>query len=890
MKRLALVFFALLAASVASADGPAKTAAPPPPPDVHAARASSPIQLDGLLNDAAWSAAEPCSAFFQREPDQGSPARQRTEVRVLYDDDALYVGARLYDTQPDSILRQLTRRDQGGTRSDGFGVLLDPYYDRRSGYYFRVSAAGTLYDGTLYNDGWDDDSWDGVWEGRAHVDEGGWTAEMRIPFSQLRFARAAVQKWGINFNRQMGREFEDDYLVYTPRGESGYVSRFPALLGLADVTPGSAIELTPYATSKAEFIHYAPLDPLHDGTKVSPNVGGDLRMALGNRLTLNATVNPDFGQVEVDPAVVNLSDVETFFPEKRPFFVEGSSIFSAGQQGASDYWGFNYPMPTFFYSRRIGRAPAGSTPDNTAYADVPNGTTILGAAKVSGKIVDGLNFGTLHAVTSREQADIQFGDASRGRADVEPLTYYSVTRALKEFGGRRTGLGALATTTVRRFDDARLEDEFNRGAFTGVVDGWRFIDPKRTWVASGFVAGTYVDGTAARIASLQRSSRHYYQRPDASSYSYDPTATSLAGSAARVWLNKEKGNWFSNSALGYISPGFEVSDLGFQSRTDVINSHVGAGYRWTTPTKHVKSHNALAAVFASRDFDGDLTNAGVWGKMFWWYHNNWTLELRSAYNPETVNPRRSRGGPRMLNAPGYENSFFFDTDGSRNRYYYVSAYSYSQPDEDSYNWNVEPNFTYKPMSNVSISLTPNYEQARDGAYPYASFADAGATSTYGTRWLFSRLDQTTLSTNIRLNIAFTPRMSLQFYGQPYVTSGRFTDVRALVRPKSLDLGAPGTAGAGDWTYDASTGAVDPDGAGPADAFVPQQDFNYKSLRGNAVFRWEYTPGAAVYFVWTQTREGEDAVGDFEFSRSMHRLGRIRPDNIFLVKATYYLSR
>jgi hypothetical protein len=258
-----------------------------------------------------------------------------------------------------------------------------------------------------------------------------------------------------------------------------------------------------------------------------------------------------------------------------------------------------------------------------------------------------------------------------------------------------------------------------------------------------------------------------------------------------------------------------------------------------------------------------------------------------------VNARRSRGGPRMLNSQGYENGFFFDTDGSRQRYYYVSAYSYTQPDESSYNWNVEPNFTYKPVSNVSISLTPNYEQARDGAYPVGSFADAGATQTYGTRWLFAQLDQTTLSSNIRLNIAFTPRMSLQFYGQPYVTTGRYTDVRTLLRPKSLDLGAPGASGAGDWTYDAATRTVDPDGAGPAAAFPVPQDFNYKSLRGNAVFRWEYTPGAAVYLVWTQSREDFDpghGRGDFEVGPRFHELGRIRPDNIFLVKATYYLNR
>jgi hypothetical protein len=856
----------------------------PPPPEIRAVRASTPIAIDGALSEDAWKSAEVIGDFRQRDPNEGAPASQRTEVRVLFDDQNLYVGARLYDSHADSIVAQLTRRD-AGTRTDMFRVYLDPYFDRRSGYYFSVNAAGTLFDGTLYNDGWSDNSWDGVWEARARVDPQGWTAELKIPFSQLRFSRAAAARWGINFQRALGRGFEDDYLVYQPRKESGFVSRFPALVGLDNVSPGGAIEMLPYATHKLEMLQHAPLDPFHDGSQMKPNLGGDLRMPIGSKLTLNATVNPDFGQVEVDPAVVNLSDVETFFPEKRPFFVEGSSIFNAGQQGASDYWGFNWSQPTFFYSRRIGRAPAGRLPFDTRYRDVPNGTTILGATKLSGKPSPSLQLGWLNAVTSREQADLVRASAGRlDGYDVEPLTYYGVGRVLKEFPERRHGLGAITTVTARQFDDARLENEFNRSALLGAIDGWHFLDRNKVWVLSGWAGGTFVRGSQTQIANLQTNPRHYFQRPDAKSFSFDPNATTLAGTGGRVWLNKEKGNWISNSAIGFLSPGFENNDLGFFNRADVVNAHVGAGYKWTQPTRYVKNHNVLVSAFGSTDFDGNLTNAGLWSSAFWWYDNNWTLQPRVAFNPEVVNPRRSRGGPLMLSRRGYETSLFFDTDGSSHaRYYNAFFYSYAQPEENSFNRSAEAYVSYKVRSNLSFSIGPSFEVARDGAFFVAAVDDPAATATFGRRYVFAQLDQRTLAANLRLAVSFTPAMSLEFFGQPLIATGEFTNLRELARPKSLDFIGPG---AGAWTYDPATHSFDPDGAGPEAA--QRSDFNFKSLRGNAIYRWEYSPGSTLYLVWTHERTDRESDAAFEVGPSMRRLLRADADNIFLAKVTWYL--
>jgi hypothetical protein len=518
------------------------------------------------------------------------------------------------------------------------------------------------------------------------------------------------------------------------------------------------------------------------------------------------------------------------------------------------------------------------------FSDEPQTATILGAGKLAGKFDKSTNFGTLQAVTAKEQADVQHWDLTRSDQEVEPLSWFGVTRALKEFKDRQNGLGFIATNVARSFSSVELKDQLNKTGLVGAVDGWHFLDKNQVWALSGWAGGSYIDGTAARIADVQTSSRHYYQRPDAESYHFDPTRTSLAGHGARVWLNKQKGNWLSNSAVGYLSPGFDIADAGFMGYGDIVNAHAGLGYKWTKPTKHVKNHNVIGAVFANGDFDKNLTGAGVWGKGFWWYTNNWTLELSSSYNPQTVANRRSRGGPLMLNEPSYDGRIFVDTDGSRNRYYYLALYAYNAPDENSYNYNIEGNFTWKPMSNLSLSLVPSFDRTADGAYYVTTLADPAATNTYGNRYIFAHLDQKTLAANFRINVAFTPTMSLQFYGQPLIFTREYTDYKELAKPKSMDFL---TNGQSVWTYDPVSHVFDPDGAGPAVGF--SRDFNAKSLIGNAVFRWEYMPGSAFYVVWTQNREDAEPFSEMNVGPSVHRLVEADADNVFLAKVTYYLN-
>jgi hypothetical protein len=849
---------------------------------VTAARAREEITLDGVLSDSEWGAARPVSDFTQREPHEGAPATERTEVRVLYDDDALYVGARLYDSRPDSVRAQLARRDRVSS-SDRFLVFLDCYRDRRTGFFFGINAAGTLYDGTLFNDDWDSDTWDGVWDGKATRDSLGWSAELKIPYSQLRFQRQKTHRWGINFKREIARRNERDYLVRTPSNGSGFVSRFVDLVGIEQVSPPARLELLPYFTTRAEYTGHEAADPFNDGSKLGAGFGGDLKVGIGSNLTLDATVNPDFGQVEVDPAVVNLSDVETFFEERRPFFIEGASIFNYGEGGANDFWGFNWASPSFLYSRRIGRAPQAELPDDYDYSTVPAGSNIIGAAKLSGK-VGSWSLGALNAVTSRELAGFSLGQ-QRWVQEVEPLTYYGIYRAQKEINGGRHGLGFIGTLTARSFDGPQLRDELSSTATAFGLDGWTTLDRKGVWVISGWTGMSRVGGTTGRIQNLQASSVHYFQRPDADYLGVDSAATSLTGYAARVSLNKQKGNWMFNSAVGLVDPNFELNDLGFQFRGDQINSHLMFGHKWTKPGRMFRSWRINLAGFRSYNYGGDVTWTGLFLTGLYELRNFSTGRWFVAYNPSTMSDRRTRGGPLMINQPGVEWEFSLDSDPNR-RWIYGGGFHgnhYQRGWEES--WTAWASLEWKPGGRVSLRLEPQVERSRTSAQYVDTFDDVLATTTFGRRYVFANLNQTTVSASVRLNWIFTPRLSLEVYTQPLLSSGRYTGFKELAQPRSYRFNAyPDPTP----TTDPDRIIVDPDGSGPAGSQeIDDPDFSLASLRGNAVLRWEYSPGSTLFLVWTQNRSDTETVGTFRTGRALSRLFDASADNIFMVKVSYW---
>jgi len=865
--------------------------APPAPQQLRAVRlgGGQSINIDGVLDETLWRSAERITGFSQRDPNQGAVPTESTVVYIAYDDAALYIGAKLYDAHPDSIVARLARRDEG-TNSDRFQVYLDSYHDKRSGFFFGVNAAGTLYDGTLYNDDWDDDTWDGVWEAKVTRNAQGWVAEMRIPYSQLRFVRQSQYVWGINFRRDIARKNEFDFIAYTPRDGRGFVSRFPDLIGIEQIQPPRRREILPYVTSRAAFTQQPVGNPFNDGSKMEQGFGADARIGLGSNLTLNATVNPDFGQVEVDPAVVNLSDRETFFNEKRPFFIEGSSIFEFGFGGQSNFWGFNWSGPSFFYSRRIGRSLSVPGAPADGYVDGPDGVHILGAVKLTGKVAGSWNVGGLTAVTAREHATLEDSTGVRWSQEMEPLSAYGVYRAQKEFNKGKQGLGFMSTLAGRSFDDPALRLVRNSDAVSIGSDGWIFLDTAKTWVTTAWVAASRIDGTRERITDVQTGSVHYFQRPDAQSVHVDSNATSLTGTAARFTLAKQRGNTFVNSAFGILSPGFEVNDLGFLSRAGYINMHFGGGRRWSKPGlfRYAETGGAL---FRNYDWDGNINWSGAFNFGFIQLKNYYSINWNIAYNPWTVDNRRTRGGPLMLMPPGYQFGIDLGSDSRKSLTLNGGAFTYFRSSQDV-EWTTYLNVQYRPAPNVSVAVGPNlYKQMQPYQY-VATIPDStgGAPNTYNSHYVFGGLDQTELSASIRLNWTYTPKLSLQMYMQPLISAGAYPYYQELAKSRSNEFIRYGRDNGSTITYVDSTNSytVDPDGAGPAlPMSFARQDFNIKSLRGNAVLRWEYMPGSTLYFVWTQSRSDYEATGDFNFGQSMHRMMNAPAENIFMIKATYW---
>lgn len=856
-----------------------------------AVRADDRIVIDGHLTEKVWQRPG-YKKLEQQDPYEGLRPSQESEFWVAYDDEALYFAAKYYDSNPDSIMARLVRRDFiWGDPSDGCVLYLDSYHDNRSGYFFYVSAAGTLADGLIENDVKqpNDLSWDGVWEGVPYIDDSGWSIEMKIPYSQLRFNEGSEQVWGINVERFISRNFETDMLAYTPRNESGFTSRFPDLVGIEGITPPARIEFLPYVTGKASYIGNVPGDPFNSGAEYSPGLGLDIRAGLGNSLTLNGTINPDFGQVEVDPAFVNLSDVEHSFEEKRPFFTEGVSIYRFGRGGTNNNVSFNWPTQSIFYSRRIGRAPQGNLPDYD-YADVPEGTHILGAAKISGQAFDNWKVGMIHALTKREFADIQV-DGQRSSVEVEPLTYYGIFRAQRDFSEGAQGIGLLSTFTNRFYSDEGLKSLTNKNALVVATDGWTFLDEDQTYVLTGWAALSNITADRTRMIDLQTSSTHYFQRPDADYLSVDSNATSLTGYGGRLMLNKNRGRWTFNTAIGFVDPNFEINDLGFGSYSDIINAHFYTSYRWNEPTDFYRFTGINAAVFLNYDFGGNRTAQGYWLGSYITLHDYSGGNISLTYNPETYNSRRTRGGPLTINPESKSVHLEINSDG---RVWWVGylggdiSLSNSGDSKSFYT-----NFEFKVLPTLTLSVGPEYYKDVSEAQWVTNVSDVTATETYGRRYIFAHLDQTTFAADIRADWIISPKLSFQIYIQPFIASGEYSDYKYLARSKSFDFIKYGEEGStlerivseeGDITYN-----LDSDGNGPSEPVtLRNRDFNYISLRGNAVLRWEYLPGSTLFLVWTQSREEYEPNGEFRFGKSFNNLFGTRPDNIFMLKLSYWL--
>jgi len=875
----------------------------PPPPVASATRADGPISIDGQLDEAAWRTAAPVASFRQYEPAEGAPASLPLEVRLLYDDGALYIGARM--SQPGGVVAPLARRDQlldasgdngsfNSLTTDKLVVDLDPYHNHIDDAWFEVNPMGVK--GDQFNG---DPSWDPIWDAATQVDSLGWTAEMRIPYSQLRFSRDTAQVWGLQIWRYVDHLNERDMWSFWPRNASGGPAFYGDVTGLDIAHRPRQFELLPYAVAGGTFARGESGDPYHDDREGHFSVGGDVKYLLTSNLTLDATLNPDFGQVEVDPASLNLTAYETYYDEKRPFFVAGASAFGFG--GMRCMFCSNSSSLSAFYSRRIGRPPQldGFVQDNAAYADTPDNTTILGAAKITGRTQGGYTVGVLDAVTNQETAHyVPSAGATEASQVVEPLTNYFVGRVTKDFNQGSTWLGGILTSTLRDMPDSVVRDRLHRRAEAVGLD-WRHYWHDRDYSWMGGVLFSDVAGSPAAIAGTQRSSAHYFQRPDRSVTSdglfgvrHDPAATSLRGYGLYTRVGKDGGTLLWEAMANVRSPGFEVNDLAYLSRADFkwVNGNIGGS--WTMPTGWYRSIFTLVGGATQYNYDGDRT----WSQLQAYYGmellNYWNLRLFGSHNLPSYDDRLTRGGPVVRRAGNDFGHVQVSTDARRRAVFDMSVEAARGVDAPTHSFTIQPGIALKPAPNVFIQLSPSWARAEDDAQYITAVDDPTATAFYGRRYVFGFVKTTTVSLDTRVNWTFTPNLTLQLYAQPFIASGDYTSFREFARPRSIEKLDFGTD-VGTVTYDeaANTYRIDPDGTGPAAAFtLDNPDFTTSSLRGTAVLRWEYRPGSTLYFVWTQQRSGYDPAGSFDFGGAGREILGSRPTNVFQVKATFWLGR
>ena len=847
MKKRALLV--LLSAALATT---ARAASWPEHPTLHAVRVASGPAIDGDLSEAAWQSAPEFTDFTQHDPVDGAPPTMRTSVRIVYDDDAIYFGVKCEDPQRPTT--QLARRDSF-TQSDFLSFNIDPQLDRLSGNAFTLNPSNVQVDTVLYNDIGEDISWDGVWSSATKIVADGWIAEVRIPYSQLRFPDQPVHTWGINITRRTVRNNEWVRVVNTKKGDTGFVSHFADIVGLEGIHRGRPLEIVPYAVARSDFRTRADRnDPFLERQDHRADGGVDVKYALTSSLTLTGTINPDFGQVEVDPAVVNLSEFETFYPEKRPFFTEGVNIFRFNDTPAPSHFNF-FNAPSLFYTRRIGRAPQ-VTPD-AAYSAMPSDATILGAAKVTGKLPGGWSLGILDALTDSEHARFATGPIS-GRQEVEPMTNYFVSRATKEIGdGSRVGI--LLTSVNRQLSDEL--SSLRESSVTGGLDGYTSFANK-SWILEGAAVGSSVRGSAEAIELTQRSPSRYYQRPDAEHVTLDPTRTSLSGWGGRAMLSKATGLWRPNVQVHAYSPGYETNDVGFMQRTDIISAHALMQYVNPNPTKRFREKNVWFGGWSSRNFDGDTIERGVFADATSVLANYWETRASLFVTADAFSDRLTRGGPLVRTPPGWSSDLSLGSDTRKPYYFNVSSHLEGS-DDDTYWRQLGVSLTARPASNLQLSIEPSFTRSHNYNQFVSAIADPGATATYGQRYLFAELEQRLFEVGTRVDWTLSSRLSFQLYLQPFVAAGDYHDYHSLAAARTRD-------------FDDYTGPT------------PNRDFNFRSVRGSAVVRWEFRPGSALYVVWNENRADVVDNGDFRFGRDLRAIPTAPSHDVFLVKLSYWL--
>lgn len=827
----------------AAAPAPAATAL-----QVKATRAVHPPVIDGRDDDEVWKIAPPITQFQEFDPDEGKPARFPTMAKVAYDDHNFYVFIRAFDPEPQKIMKYLARRDVRPP-TDQLKIVIDSYHDRRTGYEFAVSPGGVKRDYSIYNDANEDETWDGVWDVATTLDSLGWTAEFRIPLSQLRYANAPVHTFGFAVWRDIERFKERVSWPLYHRQQPGFASQLGEVTGIEGISSPRRLEATPYVVTKNISVP-APAGFDHDQRFTA---GADFKYGVTSNLTLDGTVNPDFGQVEADPSVLNLSAFETFFQEKRPFFIEGANLLSFEVNCNV----VNCSGEGLYYSRRIGRSPQLADGDPNA----PPGTTILGATKLTGRSPSGLSIGVLDAVTQHEVGSV-------GRT-VEPATNYAVVRATQDFRNGETGIGFIFTGVNRALGDAVRDSLRSSADVVGVNLRHRFLHLYQLQAA---VTGSRVAGSPRAMITTQMEAAHYYQRPDGP-LRVDSAATSLSGSTEQVKFGKVAGFIMFETSYQRITPGYEINDLGFLNRADWQDQSTWASFNWQNPN-------------------------AVFNRLFWNFNewNDWTiagLPLEHAVNTNAHTELRNHWWLHAGGTVGQIGSTFCDRNCVRGGPAlrvdpYIAPWAGIQGDPRgvivpnlfvnywrgdggrSANLNLQPEADFRIANRWTGSVGVNFTRNKSDNQWFGNFPDTALANV--THYTIAHLEQRTMSLLLRVNYTASPTLTLQIYASPFVSKGVYSNVRELNDPRARNY-ADRFRPYGDTT-----------------ALQTNPGFDVKFFNSNTVLRWEYQPGSTLYLVWTQGRDDFDGImGTRSFSGDFRQLFRAPANNTFLLKFSHWFD-
>lgn len=820
-------------------------------PHVEARRTLAAPRLDGQLDDAAWRGAPASEAFTQKRPAPGTAPVERTRFRVLYDDDAIYVGVEC-DQARAPVVARLTRRDRE-IESDSVTVSLDTRGDGRTAFEFSVNAAGVLSDGARFNDTAFNRNWDEVWEARTSVTERGWSVEIRIPLHALRFQPQPVQSWGLQVRRYVSARQELDEWAFTPPGTAAEVSRYGRLDALVGLRSTRALEFLPFVTARV-YRRDVPPEAEEPGFLPAASAGLDLRWHVTPRLTLNATFNPDFGQVEADPAVLNLGTFEIFFPERRPFFLDGADTFTT-------------PLE-LVYTRRIGRAPPSpATPDGEELVEDPQFGTIYGASRLVGEVASGVAVGALTAVTGPQRLLSRGPDGEETPRLADPLTTFKVLR-LRADVGAGLQVGGLVTA-VNRLEpagaypivpgpdgaprqlcpggqDLPIGRRCFRDAYVGGLDAlWR--SPSGDYTASGQAAASLIHEGTPRV-----------QRDGTEIASGDISP----GGTVRV--AKEGGSWLWELNYRGMGRRLDYNDLGFMRRQNEHAALGAVGFKTLEPWWATLQTSTKLTVSDRESLD--LLNlerrAGLESE--WQLRNFWWLWARVGYSAARFDDREVGDGAALERAGSVELAGYVGTD-PRAR---VRAEGWAWVDLLARATRAGGGATLavNALPQLDLSLSPEVVHA-SGEPRY--FGDGAG------EYLFGRQLAQSVSLTLRSTYTFTPRLTLELYAQAFLAAEAYSEVSAFPAPAS---GSRPRIGLDDLRP-------------PLTADIPSPDYELATLNANVVLRWEYLLGSTLFIVYTHG-QSDDAPPSVPGDPARLNLRLLRPrlaSDVFLMKLTYWWS-